>query len=132
MIEIIRERDIVIDEKYGLLFSHMNRGEYLFPCDKDGRVIESGLGDEARKNLQDCLAGQKTGEVQPPEVLDLRTSYVEPAVGRCSCGRKVELSGFTNSCDCGMEYASSGQALAPRCQWGEETGEHPADISRIP
>ena len=42
-----------------------------------------------------------------------------------SCGAKVELtSGWANSCDsCHVEYNGSGQMLAPREQWGEETGE---------
>jgi hypothetical protein len=41
-------------------------------------------------------------------------------VGRCVCGREVELTGNTNSCDCGREYNWSGQELAPRDQWGWE------------
>lgn len=49
----------------------------------------------------------------------------------CVCGKAVGLDGFTNECECGRDYNSSGQLLAPRSQWGEETGEHPADILRI-
>ena len=56
----------------------------------------------------------------------------EPALLRCDCGTDVTLRGFTNTCRCGSEYNMSGQLLAPRSQWGEETGEHPADIGRIP
>lgn len=49
------------------------------------------------------------------------------------CGEWMECAHFTNTCDhCGCDYNSSGQALAPRHCWGEETGEHPADIARIP
>lgn len=55
-----------------------------------------------------------------------------PAIGLCDCGREVELAGFTNTCDCGRDYNSGGTLLAPREQWGEETGEHLADIMRIP
>ena len=52
----------------------------------------------------------------------------EPAVGQCDCGQAVELSSFTNTCDrCGADYNSFGQRLAPREQWGEETGEYPSD-----
>lgn len=51
-----------------------------------------------------------------------------PAVGQCACGLKVTLRGFTNTCDCGREYNSAGQELAPRAQWGEETGEHWTEI----
>jgi len=54
-----------------------------------------------------------------------------PAIGQCGCGKHVELSGFTNTCDCGADYNSSGQRLADRAQWGEETGEHLSDILRI-
>lgn len=56
---------------------------------------------------------------------------IAPTVGECVCGARVELSGFTNACDCGRDYNSFGQELAPRECWGEETGEHPADIARI-
>lgn len=51
---------------------------------------------------------------------------------RCECGKVLETPGFTNTCDCGADYNWAGQRLAPRDQWGEETGEHPADILRIP
>jgi len=53
-------------------------------------------------------------------------------VGRCHCGEAVGLSGFTNTCPvCGRSYNSSGQELAPVFCWGEETGEHPADLQRF-
>ncbi|HOX58020.1 MAG TPA: hypothetical protein PLC99_14125 [Verrucomicrobiota bacterium] len=46
----------------------------------------------------------------------------------CACGREVMCNEFTNTCDCGLEYNHAGQRLAPRCFWGEETGETAADI----
>lgn len=44
---------------------------------------------------------------------------------RCRCGTPLELwDSWANECDkCGQEYNGSGQALADRSQWGEETGE---------
>lgn len=48
-------------------------------------------------------------------------------VQACDCGRQVWCDGFTNTCECGADYNSSGQLLAPREQWGEETGEHWTD-----
>jgi hypothetical protein len=48
-------------------------------------------------------------------------------VVKCGCGRKVECHDFTNTCDCGADYNFGGQRLAPREQWGEETGEHWSD-----
>lgn len=50
-----------------------------------------------------------------------------PAKGKC-CGLWIELHSFTNTCPkCHSDYNSSGQRLAPRSQWGEETGEHWTD-----
>lgn len=48
---------------------------------------------------------------------------------RCSCGCELLLdSGWSNECHCGREYNGGGQLLAPRSQWGEETGESMADM----
>lgn len=46
---------------------------------------------------------------------------------KCVCGKMVECSSFTNTCHCGRDYNSSGTELAPRDQWGCETGEHWTD-----
>ena len=53
-----------------------------------------------------------------------------PAVGICEvCGSQVVLSAsLANTCSCGAEYNLFGQRLAPRSQWGEETGESLSDI----
>jgi hypothetical protein len=42
------------------------------------------------------------------------------------CGETVVLTScWANECDrCGTEYNGLGQRLAPREQWGEETGEN--------
>ena len=50
-------------------------------------------------------------------------SYRVPAQIKC-CGKWMSLGKFTNTCKCGADYNSSGQLLASRDQWGEETGEH--------
>jgi hypothetical protein len=60
--------------------------------------------------------------------------WTDPAIGICDwCGRRVELaSSYLNTCYvCGADYDGNGERLALREQWGEETGEHPADVSRI-
>jgi hypothetical protein len=47
-------------------------------------------------------------------------------VMRCTCGSEVYCSSsWANSCEgCDREYNGSGQELAPRSHWGEETGEN--------
>lgn len=47
-----------------------------------------------------------------------------PKERKCDCGRTVICRNFTNTCECGADYNSAGQRLAPRHFWGEETGEH--------
>jgi hypothetical protein len=46
----------------------------------------------------------------------------------CRCGARVYCDGFTNTCSCGRDYNWNGQLLAPRDQWGEETGETAGEI----
>lgn len=56
----------------------------------------------------------------------------EAGVIRCRCGEPLELDDpMTNTCNCGAEYNGAGQRLAPREQWGEETGETAADIEQF-
>jgi hypothetical protein len=52
--------------------------------------------------------------------------YERMAVEVNCCGEWLRVSGrFTTTCDhCYTDYNSSGQQLAPREYWGEETGEH--------
>ena len=88
----------------------------------------------AQRNLALCQAGKDYDGV----VLVCRGvkksvhQWTESAVGRCSCGREVELESFTNTCECGADYNRSGQLLAHRSQWGCETGETLTDILMIP
>jgi len=59
-------------------------------------------------------------------------SYRQPMVIRCGCGARLELdSSWANECACGLEYNGSGQQLAPREQWGEETGETISDFHNM-
>jgi hypothetical protein len=101
---------------------------FSFDCDKDGNVDLKALQKKpaAFKNYQDCITGAI--EVEDHGIHRYSWNYVEPAIGLCPCGCKVELDSFTNTCDgCERDFNMSGQELAPRSQWGEETGEHWSD-----
>lgn len=92
---------------------------HVFPCDAEGNVDESRLTDIAKKYLNNYRENGRKGDVRKQD-----EGYWEPATMRCDCGRIVSLgSSWANSCECGAEYNGSGQRLAPRSQWGEETGE---------
>lgn len=133
--EIIEKAHRVRVTSYGLFFAYdktYNAG-FSFPCDKDGKVDESQLAPLGLENYRKCLTGNVNGQaVLPPIVNDYSHSYWACAVGRCRCGQTVQLDGFTNTCACGRDYNSNGQLLAPREQWGEDTGETLADILAIP
>lgn len=100
---------------------------FTFDLDDDDNIV---VTDNNRANVELCLSGDP--RLIDEGIVEFRHSYTIPAVGRCDCGRKVELAHFTNTCDCGHDWNSSGQLLAPRSQWGEETGEYLGDILRIP
>jgi hypothetical protein len=56
-----------------------------------------------------------------------------PGLLRCNCGATIDMGGPGDDVDCdacGRTFNSGGQELAPREQWGAETGEHPADLGR--
>ena len=116
--KIIRHREYKLIVNYTLMFKN-----YHFGCDENGIVDESKLEPLALENYRKCVASGET-----PEFDEYEHGYSEPAIGKCSCGEEVVLANFTNTCDgCGADYNSSGQMLACRSQWGEETGEHWTD-----
>jgi hypothetical protein len=97
-----------------------------FECSESGEIFEPKF-QAGRDNLARCLAG--LDGIVSMGIQRSEHSWYEAAIGECvNCKRRVTLSGFTNTCDCGADYNSSGQLLAPRSQWGEETGETASDI----
>ena len=122
--KILRERQYHERTEYRREYELEGRG-YSFPVEK-GDVVLDNPG--AEQNYRKCLAaGIDKG------VKSYLHSWWENAIGECvNCGEEVELRGFTNTCECGADYNSSGQLLGPREQWGEETGESLSDILNIP
>ena len=101
-----------------------------FPCDERGNVDLDKL-EPAGRALLERVHGN-------PAYVDRGAcehtrQFSHPAIGVCdACSATVSLERWTNQCDgCGAEYNSEGQRLADRALWGEETGEHPADLGRI-
>lgn len=130
MIEIISKSKLVTRKWPERSFSSKvtpNCG-YAFCCDIHGNVMTDSLNESALENYLRVL---NHPEYFDEGVVVVGNSYRLPSIGRCLCGREVELHGFTNTCECGLDYNSSGQLLAPRCFWGEETGESLSDILRI-
>ena len=79
--------------------------------------------EESDMGYQNYLKVLESGEYKL-HYYENEFSYRVPAQIKC-CGDWLSLCNFTNTCkSCGCDYNGSGQLLAPRHQWGEETGEH--------
>lgn len=99
--------------------------DFCFECDKTGHPLFplEGLPWE---NYLKCVMGVYS--VHDEGIVVSEYSYRERAILKCTCGNEVVLSSFTNTCMvCRADYNMSGELLAPRCYWGEETGEHWTD-----
>lgn len=135
--KIIKQRELIESVSFTRQFDYadMPGAGFGFDSDAEGNVNADALNPCARKNYDACLTGEiPWGEGKTRRVVDLGVqrwehSYVAPAVGQCACNAHVDLDGFTNTCDrCGRDYNMSGHLLAPRSQWGEETGETADEI----
>lgn len=108
---------------------------FAFECDESGNVYRDRLSRLALHNLEGCLKGEVNDlSVRLGGVRSYTQSFVEDGSGTCVCGRHVVITrSWTNACDwCGREYNGSGQLLADRSLWGEETDERLADMEHNP
>jgi hypothetical protein len=123
-VKILTERRTVEAYEHVLPFHGPSGSEIALACHADGSPLN---GTAEHRAAYDCATAPGSGYARGT-VRTLAVRHREPAVGECVvCGARVTLGDNTNSCDCGAEYNGSGQRLAPREQWGEETGEHPLD-----
>ena len=133
-LSIIEDARLETIEEYRLSFSLADaRGcGWAFPCAAAGHVDEAALHPDGLDNLRMCRAGKgRSGRaIVCDSVMCQQRTIRFPAVARCHCGARLELaSSWLNTCDaCGRDYDGSGTALAARHHWGEETGEHWADL----
>lgn len=127
--KITKPRKRVKIEDYCRNFDYADSpgGGFGFKCNSEGHISEQWLGGNALRNLRGCLAGEIDGhKIIDKGVIDFSKWWVYPAEGNCDvCQKTVVLDSTWASCceGCGSEYSGRGQLLAPRSQWGEETGE---------
>ena len=102
---------------------------FAFECNEKGEVDIDKLNSVALQSVTNCLVGEK---VIDQGVVAYPWRRTIPAIGECDyCGEQVELHGFTNTCECGIDYNMSGQSLYHRSNWGEETNETADDILSV-
>lgn len=125
--KIIKQSEHVTEVEYSHLYRWRNDpgAGFSFSCDEDGKLHK--MTKHARKNYKKCQNGEY--DVVYLGIQQWERSWINPSVGLCECGTEVILDSFTNTCErCGRDYNQSGTLLAPREQWGEETGEHWTDV----
>lgn len=102
-------------------------GWYGFNADENGVVDRAAITECARNNFDFCCIMRPWGHL-----VERRFDYWLPGLMVCDCLEELEMHGGGRDihCYCGRSYTSSGQLLAPRSQWGEETGETAVDYDR--
>ena len=132
MIKITSHRNVVEEYNYYIFYEWVEKplAGFMFPCNQKGEINFNDMSPEALANYEKCESDEY--EVIYRGLQREVNRYVEPAVGQCYCGKgEVVLETNTNECPtCGRLYNASGQELTPTRTWGEETGEHPADVRR--
>ena len=122
--KLIKERTTETKTYYtrGFTWKEDEQSGFSFDCTKEGKMLNDNKS--ALDNYNKCIAGEY--EVNDLGIVENKESYRSPAIGICDkCNSKVELINNTNTCDkCETDYNMFGQQLAPRNQWGYETGEH--------
>lgn len=124
MAKFIREREHCEEAVHYLFFQlrgHTAGTGKSFRCSAEGVALD----EHHRLIAAQC---EHDSEHYAPPVVETSTHrWTVPGAIECGCGLEVELDRFTNTCECGRDYNMSGELLAPREQWGEETGEHWTD-----
>lgn len=130
MAEIIKPTKIIRMVEYSRKFVWRNdhQSGFSFDCDEHGNILTKDFQEPALKNLDKCLKGEY--DVIDCGIVRYEYGQIEPSVLRCDCGAELVLyDPFLETCEkCGADYNGCGQRLAPRSQWGEETGESLSDI----
>lgn len=122
MLKIIRERMPRTAIKFYIEFFYKDDhgAGFCFPANRDGTPAYDKMCPEAKANYESCLTDDRLTE---PEFTTNTHTYIEPAVGKCICGREVILdtdySGAVR-CECGRWYNLFGQELRDPKYWEED------------
>lgn len=118
MIPIIKQREMKEFVEYRIEFTDKDGCGFSFEADERGNVI---LQNECqRANYEAAMAHPEMYDRFNKFTVRKRT-YIEPAIGRCRCGGRVELeSRYYGACQCercGQWYNVFGQELMPPEHW---------------
>lgn len=126
MLKIIKERtpETIIDYYLEFLYKDDPHAGYMFPANLDGTPAFDKMSKRAKANYESCLTDDRFME---PEFYTEEHTYMNPAVGRCSCGAEVVLdSDYAGAvrCDCGKWYNLYGQELRDPKYWERDDDDY--------
>lgn len=126
MLKIIRERTPETIKEYYINFWYKDDPEagFCFPATRSGEPDFSCMSPEAKANYEACLADERLteAEFEPREY-----TYINPAVGLCTCGKEVVLEGGyegATQCECGRWYNLFGQSLIDPKYWERDDDDY--------
>ena len=130
MLKIIKERTPETIKEYYIEFRYKDDPEagFCFPALPNGEPDFSSMPPEAKANYEACLTDERLvqEEFEPREY-----TYMNPAVGQCSCGNVVVLecdhSGAVQ-CECGRWYNLFGQSLIDPKYWYRDEDDYYSDM----
>lgn len=122
MLKIIKERTPETIKEYYINFWYKDDPEagFCFPATSTGEPDFSSMSPEAIANYKACLTDERLteAEFEPREY-----TYINPAVGLCTCGKEVVLDAdYAGAvrCECGRWYNLFGQELRDPKYWEED------------
>ena len=122
MLKIIKERTPETIVRYTIEFEYKDdpTAGFCFPADQDGTPALDKMPVEAKANYEKCLTDDRLTEA---EFKVEKHTYMNPAVGKCVCGREVILdSNYYGAvvCECGKWYNLFGQELKDPKYWKDD------------
>lgn len=122
MLKLIKQRTPVKFREYTIEFRYKDDPEagFSFPATCHGDPDFPSMGSEMLANYEACLSDKSLTE---GEFTKHEWTYIEPALGLCSCGKEVVLDcGHDGAvqCECGKWYNLFGQELLDPKYWEED------------
>ena len=130
MLKIIKERTPEVIKEYYIEYRYKDDPEagFCFPATSKGFPDFDRMGSEMLDNYNACLTDERLTE---PEFEPREWTYMNPAVGLCSCGKEVILecdhSGAVQ-CECGRWYNLFGQSLIDPKYWYRDEDDYYSDM----
>ena len=130
MIEIIKERmpQTIVERFIEFWYKDDPEAGFCFSADAPGVPTFSSMTQEAIANYNRCLTDERLTEAKFVEHAHV---YIEPAIGKCSCGAEVILDSDymgATQCECGRWYNLFGQSLIDPKYWYRDEDEYYSDM----